>query len=452
MGANAQPLLNPPDAAPRDKRTTVLACFFAVGAGSCITFNSVVMAVAYFREFLGEGVLAKLALAHNSALLLSMGSLIVAASKNPSLAVYQIVLRGSLLFAVGFDAVVLQAAWRRQPIHEAPLLVAVALNGVATGLVQGLGASLGGLFDPYSFYKGCGAMQLSGAAFGVLVPTLTQLALIPIAARARTSEELKDASRLGAVVSCAIAAAVGLSATVAVGVLKSTQIWHAVAEQCLAGIENECGPRPPAGSEARINPAVDTIGKCINTGSKRVLWTRLHQMSMVMVAQVVIEFSFVALLLMAPALPVRGGSFWQHFLATACLIVANVGSFAGRMTATTSGLGEPSGLARFGRHGRTVLLSALVGFAPIPAVAIHVYKHAALSGGGALSAWWLLACFALASTVIGFTLISLMQLSQRLCNHSMATPCEITAQFIWISLNVGALGGTVLALAMAHGH
>lgn len=448
----------PPQLAPRpkqpdpsccDRRATILACFFAIGAGSTVTFNSVIMAVAYFKELLGDGVLAKLALAHNITLLATMGSLIILLPRLPRLRILRMCMRCAFALAAIVNLVVLHATALRRPLSSSVLLASIGLNGAAVGLAQGLGASLGGLFDPYSLAAGCGGMQLSGAGFGVLLPTLLQLAMLPFEAR-MAGGELKDAARLGALVSCGMGALVCLVALGCVEMLPRTRVWREV--DAINAADPLRPPRPPPSAPACRNPEVDSIGKCIAVGSNAVLRTRLKQLSGVMAAQLLNEFSFVALLLAAPALPAANSTraFVGEFLPTILLIVANIGSFSGRIGATVASLGNPAAAKLLGRRCRALLLAALTLCTPAIAALAHAYGRSAHATNHAVAAEWIALAFALAATVSGFALVSLGQLSQRLCNHSWETPCELTAQFIWLSINMGALGGTVLSIVLAN--
>lgn len=454
-----------------DKRALVHGAFFTLGAASCITHNSVIMAVAYFRAALGTSVLAQIALAYNVTLLGSMGYLIFGAPRSPSLAVYSLALRAAMSTACLLNCALVAAVLARLNIRAHVLLPLVSLNGFAAGLTQGLGASLGGLFDPYSFVRGCSSQQLAGSGFGVLMPTLTQLALLPRSAAARSAAELRACARMGAVVSAAIGGAVCVAGLLAVQHLRFTRCWRAVDSQC-AREPGQCAPRPPVGSEAaRANPAEDTVGKCAAGGYTKVLRTRLTQLRWCMLAQLVNEFSFVSLMLLSPALPTPGAAlcaagtpsgasgsvggrvaaacFWRALLPTVLLIAANVVSFAGRVAASFAGLGEPRAAELLGPGGRAsalVLLVAVCVAAPVAAAAhmsaVHVGRQAALSP------WVLVGVFGAVSFASGFSVLSLSQLAQRLCGHSLESPCEITAQFTWASINVGAFCATLLSLAV----
>ena len=65
----------------RKKADALRASFFRIGCGSSITFNAVVMGVAYLRSLFGAGVLRELSLAHNVALLSCLLSLTAAGAR-----------------------------------------------------------------------------------------------------------------------------------------------------------------------------------------------------------------------------------------------------------------------------------------------------------------------------------------------------------------------------------
>lgn len=436
-----EPLIPSPES---DKRWVIHTCFFLLGAGSCVTFNSIIMAVAYFKKYLGAGFLAKVAFAHNLPLLLVMGGLILGAKRNPPLWLYATSLRGAIAFSLCFVVSIFWKALKEESVSASVLLPLVAVNGAATGLIQSLGASLSGLFDPYSFARGAGSMQLSGASFGVFLPTLTQLALVPLEVRCTDRESSERLARIGALTSCLLATVVCFLAYWGVGILQASKVWCAVLSQAeLNGSE----PRPPMGSLACRNPSVDTIGKCFYTRSFAFVRTRVHLLRVVIVSQVVIEFSFVSLILYASHLHVKGGHFWEQFLATILLIVSNCGNFLGRIGGTTLGLGEKRGTDLFGKVGRGVVLVVLVVAAPVPWAASRLYAQFLDQGVlHALEPTTVVLVFIVATVLSGLSLISLSQLSQSLCGYSMDTPCEITAQLVWLAVTVGALTGTVVSL------
>ena len=113
-------------------------CFFVLGAGSTVTFNAAVMAVAYFRLVggLGSEVLANLALSQNVTLTLSMVLLTVATTRVPPLSLYVVLLTVSFTYATGLNLSLAWAAATSRPLGAAALYALIAANGLATGCMQ----------------------------------------------------------------------------------------------------------------------------------------------------------------------------------------------------------------------------------------------------------------------------------------------------------------------------
>ena len=191
------------------------SAFFRIGCGSSITFNAVVMGVAYLRTLFGAGVLRELSLAHNVALLSSLLSLMSVGSwdRSPfdSPRACARLLQGALAFAALFNGAMLVAILVVDAAHESAggtpgplkwsLVACIAVNGAATAVVQGVGATFGGHADRAILGgddagASTSAAQLSGAGLGVLVPTLTQLLCVAPAAVAANPRRVRGATRL----------------------------------------------------------------------------------------------------------------------------------------------------------------------------------------------------------------------------------------------------------------
>ena len=228
--------------------------FFRIGCGSSITFNAVVMGVAYLRTLFGTGVLRELSMAHNTALLGSLAALTTVGARDASPfdspRTCGVLLQWALAFAAVFNGAMLcaialvdvdgsavgetvDADGAGRPMKRA-LVACIGVNGVATAVVQGVGATFGGHLDrrrttprdaeagtteddgaatARAAGRGRGAStssaQLSGAGLGVLAPTLTQLLCVAPSALAANASGVRDATRAGA----ALGAALGLVAT-----------------------------------------------------------------------------------------------------------------------------------------------------------------------------------------------------------------------------------------------
>ena len=215
------------------------SAFFRIGCGSSITFNAVVMGVAYLRTLFGAGVLRELSLAHNVALLSSLLSLMSVGSwdRSPfdSPRACARLLQGALAFAALFNGAMLVAILVVDATRESAggtpgllkwsLVACIAVNGAATAVVQGVGATFGGHLER-DRGGGCGggdappggsvtsAAQLTGAGLGVLAPTLTQLLCVsPAAFCADPAACARAATRLGA----ALGACLGLASCLGAG-------------------------------------------------------------------------------------------------------------------------------------------------------------------------------------------------------------------------------------------
>ena len=213
----------------RKKADALRASFFRIGCGSSITFNAVVMGVAYLRSLFGAGVLRELSLAHNVALLSCLLSLTAAGARPGSPfdrpRTCARLLQAALAFAALFNGAMLAAIVgvdverRGGPAGlERALVACVAVNGAATAVVQGVGATFGGHADRAILGgddagASTSAAQLSGAGLGVLVPTLTQLLCVAPAAVAANPRRVRGATRLGA----GLGALLGLVSCVAAG-------------------------------------------------------------------------------------------------------------------------------------------------------------------------------------------------------------------------------------------
>uniref|UniRef100_A0A7S1TRP8 Uncharacterized protein n=1 Tax=Phaeomonas parva TaxID=124430 RepID=A0A7S1TRP8_9STRA len=435
------------------KRRGILASFFALGAGSCITFNSVVMAVAYFKEEMGPGVLRKVAVAHDSALLLVL-VVIIWFARVPS-GWYPALLSGSLLVGLAFNAFVLCMVALRTAAPEALFLALIAVNGLATGVLQGLGASLAGQFDPYSAFSGAGALVLSGVGFGILFPCLTQCATLPFAATASGSAELHEVARIGAMVSAGTAAGACLLALAGVRLLMRTNIFKIV----LAGeLPFEEDPR-------RFGLGELSMGALLKMGEHavEVVGRRVRSVAPYVVGEFVNETCIVFLMLMSPLLPMASGSskFWSHYLATILLAVTNIMGFAGRMIATALAMQceDENGVAictpdvplllspsrKLKRKG----LVAAVLLAPLPAVIALWYRQESAEVPGIPdSNVWPVLLYGAAAFVSGFTVVSISEESHAVCGFTHMTPCPVVAQLIYLCLNLGALVGTILSFVL----
>ena len=145
------------------------------------------------------------------------------------------------------------------------------------------------------------------------------------------------------------------------------------------------------------------------------------------------EAAFVFMLILTPRLPVADGDspFWRAYLATVLLIASNVCAFAGRLL----GLARSQASTGLARPARLVGLSLLGS-----SLATLYWRRgsAALPFSLRSSEAWPLMLYCATSAVNGYTVVLIANTAQGFCGHSLAAPCPITMQFIWLSLQVGA--------------
>lgn len=296
--------------APDKPKKSIIIAFFGVGSGAVVTYNAVVMAVAYFRldGGLGAGALTQFARWHN-VMLVSCMCLLFFWPRKPSIRMHVAVLIASFIFGLSFNISLLIVASTRSSIAAEVLYALVAVNGCATGAACSLGASLSGLFDTYSLSNGTGVSQLRGAAFGIAVPTAVQLAMLPVAVT--NTKHLEWQTALAAALSAAAASVLCASAIV-------STLHIAADKTCRDCAAAERESTPPCEADAQLvrrlrslNPEHDSIGTCVACGQREFVRERFVTVGPLVLAQFINNFCLIKMLLLSPTLPIVG--WGQHF-------------------------------------------------------------------------------------------------------------------------------------------
>ena len=323
MDGLAQALLPAKGDTPIRRARSPSVVFFGLGASSCISFNCLALSVAYFKMTLGSGVLSLLLTAHSSTMLATMFLVLVALPRSVSLRTYLWMLSGALAFGTCFNVFLLASLLLSASLPAQLLLSLVAVNGCATGLVQALGASLGGALDGgNTISSDYGSYQLAGVGFAQLLPCLLQTIFLPIAAQSGRPEYI---ARLSAIASAAVAATVCLLAVFALQSLSAAAQFKEIREPLDEGKHF-------------------SIGKCLRHKAHRswLLKHRLLKLFPLVVLTLGTEGSFIFLMVISPAVPVpgtgAGGGFLKEYLPTMLLIAANSGAFAGRSVDEVAGI------------------------------------------------------------------------------------------------------------------
>lgn len=411
----------------------IYVAFFCIGAGAVVTYNAVVMAVAYFRldGGLGADALTQFCRWHNLCLV-SIMCLILLSPRKPSLRWHVILLVVSYVFGAGFNTAILVVASLRSSLPSTLLYGLVAVNGGATGVACALGASLSGIFETYSLSRGVGVAQLRGAAFGIAVPTVVQMALLPMALL--ESDKLAEQTALAAALSAAAGLALCVTAAAATCRIAADDIFitHARKQQ-----ETDLDTNSEAW-ELCSNPANDTIGQCVaGTDTTRAfVWDRFTKVAPLAAAQFLNCFCLIMMLLYSPSLPIVGSKrdFWSAYFPTLAVAANNIFGYVGRS------IPRPPPVHRASWPVAFVLV------APLGLIGIHLYRlnHARVQPLPK-SNLTPLVFYALIAVLVGRATVVFSQVAQQVCGHTQEFACPIVAQMNFISIEGGALAGAFVS-------
>lgn len=158
--------------------------FFCLGAGTGTTFTSLTLAIGFFQQILGSNVLSDMGICQFGANFLVMSIILLVPFKVSQITVFRI-----LTCAYGYLLLLNLHIVGNMLTDTIPTAVEflffVTINGVCTGATASFVASLAATANEYNgspllcpFPPPAGVAhvqaQISGAAFGLLVPTLIQ--------------------------------------------------------------------------------------------------------------------------------------------------------------------------------------------------------------------------------------------------------------------------------------
>lgn len=388
------------EAEPESTSRGLLAAFFCLGAGSGVLWSALMLCVGTLAEAYGTTVMSTMSSVQNNSWLWSMVFFTIIprpASHKVTLALLMIAILGMLALAFVL-ARTLSIGASALPA-ENYFLIAIAANGICTGTVQILAASLSGLFSvvnssvPSTLLLGVTAGPLLLAALSLLLPAVGA-----------------DPSLISFVTMSAAAVFLGLA---------------------MLGLARLSREQPP--------PPVITIGSCRSDGgkNKEYLWKRVGEM----VANsglllMILLFGMLTLASVPYGAPHVCGedAHCTANLPRVMVAMCTVSNFIGRFLATLRGAE---------RSIRSIGVSVVLR-ACFAGTFAYSYSRGHFPEGvsGQVAA--------VAGIVIvtiwgnGLT-IDLNRESQRACGHSLILPCPITAQISWISLQSGSLFGSLLS-------
>ena len=397
------------------KDETSSFAFVILGSGATVTYNAIVMAVAYFRldGGLPPNALTQFARWHNVALVSVMVGLLGSprTPQKPRDHVYFLVTAFGAACAV--DVVLAIVAATRSSLKEAAIYSLVGLNGAATGVASSMGASLSSISEGYSMTKGLGVDHLRGLALGIAVPTAVQLLMLPLAGQMSIPAQTAVAAATTGIIAASICVAALIASLVLVN--QSPAEDRATVPTCHQMSEY-------------------TIGKCTfeSDDLRAFVYDRVVTVFPLACAQFVNMFCLVMMLLLTPRFPISdyglglSQKFWTAYLPTLCIAANNVFGYIGRSI--------PVGT----KAPRWPFLYVLI--APSGLAIAHNYTTASWNNNNVAP----IIFFAVVAVLVGRATVVFSHLAHTVCGHSHEFPCPIVAQINVLAVEAGALAGAFL--------
>lgn len=295
-------------------RILIPATFFSLGAESSVTLSTVTLAAAYYKDTLGDSIVAALITSHVSVQLVVMLAILVAIRDVSQLTLHTsaTVVSCAALYAALFNAFMLGCVLCDHPVSGSVLYPLVAVNGGATGLVQSLSSRMGGDL-PTTKRTSVGSLQLVGVSFAQWVPGLIQACLLPLALQPGHERE---ASRLGAILS------LGAATLLCLGALSTLQLTLRV---CAADIEAKAND--PDTEEIRCK-TIGLVCRRPNGKGLQFIWEkRIVVLAPMVLLLVSAEAMFTFLIVISPRIPIAtaadGMAFWETYQVTLLIMAAN---------------------------------------------------------------------------------------------------------------------------------
>jgi len=423
-------------------RRRIVACFFLLGAASDVTFNAIVLSVAYLVQELGTDVLILIGRAQFVGSGCTMLVLFAMALRRPLIAVHSLPKQcTSLMKAMAYMLVLNTAmvflAVSGQPLSAAPLQAALLANGVATGLSQSLVGVLSGFMTKFANQPTAASAQVSGVGFGVALPTAVQLLLLPLGLPVRVA----------AVISYGLAFVVTVCGMVALVHFQATKAFIRCERKSL--------------DEVTGSPGSSSIFE------ERFSWWAARRFLQVSLPSLGLLINFAAMVycnLLSPHMPNHGAFPPSELLPTLLIGATNAFDFAGRIFALHT-LHQSSAVVEMEGCKREASGSLAEGFLQrLPAISLCLLAR--LLAGAACISYCLrgpveralgsnavvLGFYALGALCGGATTVALTQYAQSLCmrtsgpnmDQPASLPCPLAGQIMLLSCILGSVIGSLI--------
>lgn len=407
------------------------ALFFWLGAASDITFNGIVLSVAYLVSQFGKTILVEIGRAQFLASTSAMLFLFALALRNPSSTVGALrakckVLMTAMGYMLWLNIAMLLFVIRGWSLTHDRLWALMFLNGLATGTSQSLVGVISGLMTKFGGHPSAASAQMSGVGFGIALPTVVQLSLMPLAVP----------SGIVAGLSYGLAAALSLCGMVALAILRNTESFR----RCEHGGIDELAGQP--------------IEKAFAEKFRGYARTRFVQVFFPSLALLANFASMVYCGLLTPRVPTHGTVPSPINLPTCLLGVSNACDFLGRVLAQR--------LLRQRIDGSFAFLAVPLQQLPV----LFVLLMVRLSFGCACLLYcvlgpprWpngsniaIITIYGMGAFVGGMTTVSLTQFAQALCmltsgpnmGECRPLPCPLAGQIMWLACVFGSVSGALL--------
>eukprot|EP00929_Paragymnodinium_shiwhaense_P016330 TRINITY_DN12461_c0_g1_i1.p1 TRINITY_DN12461_c0_g1~~TRINITY_DN12461_c0_g1_i1.p1 ORF type:complete len:481 (+),score=63.98 TRINITY_DN12461_c0_g1_i1:59-1444(+) len=429
----AMPLLEGEDDLAAERGSFLIdAGFFGLGSASDITFNGLILCVAYLRGQLGSDVLSLVGRAQflGSALvmLLTFGM----ALRNPGGLVHGLHsqcrwLFVGMLYLLGLNATLLVFVAKAWKLNSAVLQIAMFVCGLMTGLSQSLVSAIAGMMTKFGGHTSAASAQMSGVGFGIALPTAVQLCLMPL--------NMSDDRLAG--LSDAVACVVMLGGVIALCRLRRTALFR----KCEEGGADSLSGRSVSGVFA-----------------ERFFEWALRRLKQVLVPSGGLFFNFAGMVycqLMTPHVRPIGDVPRQDMLPTLLMGITNICDCVGRLAmlrvlqlqSSTRLVEWVQGKVRRARYLwlllflRLIIIAACISYTFLDIDELHLTSNAMI-----------IALYAVGALIGGCVTVGLTNLAQATCmltsGVNMDTynpvPCPLAGQIMFLACILGSTTGTLL--------
>lgn len=384
------------------------AAFAVIGLASSILWNQLMLCVAVLTQLFGKPALAKAATSQNcccavAMLFLTFGPRLL--RWNLSACQRLILCACSYLVMIGLGLVLAQMLRAGEPAEEL-FLILVAINGLCTGLVQNVAASL--------------STSVPGASSALLFgESLSPLLAVSIAIMAET---LMSKGGVADLHEASFYTIVTAEIFVCIAIVGVAFAWR---------------------SDSLSNPEHGTIADALETGGYReeYFWERMHVLFCNSCVALLACCAWVFLLCASPfiaeGLCQEAGC--AEILPQRMISIANIAATLGRFLALK--VSHAPGAPMLVLESLSLLALGLLIVLPcvwhwVPEMPFSEALVTGLPIAGGITLW------------SNSLLMRNDHSSQAACGHSIYAPCPVTTEITWLSLQVGSISGTLLAAAL----